>query len=558
MFSTDTEFSARWLADSNPQMLVPARSARIVRATEGVFDLLVIGGGIHGVSVAKIAAQMGLSVLLLEQGDYASGTSSRSSKMAHGGLRYLEMFDFEQVFEGIRAREALFERVPNLVRPERFLIPIPRGAHWLKCKLGVGLTLYDLLVRSPERKHRWVKGQAQVFAGGAPLAGCYEYTDGLMSDSRLVFEFLASAQSFGCCALNYAEAMSLVQRADGMVQVQWSDKRGGGHYESRARCVVNCAGPWAPFLHPEDTAHPLPKVRYSRGSHLVFSVPWREPSLFLPLAEKGRYYFVWPHPSGTLVGTTEREVDQLESDPIPSLDEVDEILNRLARDLPHSGLTRETLHYAFAGVRTLPMRTRKVLIGAKGVSQLSRKHIWQLTNGVLTLLGGKYTTFAWTATEGVRAALKAIGADVPEIPDPLTDLPSVTRPEESARMVEELVVKFGASQEAVVRAISRLGRLVLRYVDRPHAWGEVAPGVLMLEVLHAIEIEQAETVEDVMRRRIELEYFPIHGCDALDAVEAQLALLVGVDTAQKQREEFLKRLDRIRLLCAGLAPAAAS
>jgi len=291
----------------------------------------------------------------------------------------------------------------------------------------------------------------------------------------------------------------------------------------------------------------------------VFSVQWREHSLFLPLAEKGRYYFVWPHPSGTLVGTTEREVDQLESDPIPSPDEVDEILKRLSRDLPHSGLTRETLHYAFAGVRTLPMRPRKMSIGAKkGVSQLSRKHIWQLTNGVLTLLGGKYTTFAWTATEGVRAALKAIGADAREIPDPLTDLPSVTHPEESARMVEDLVVKFGASQEALARAVARLGRLVLRYVDRPNAWCEVSPGVLMLEVLHAIELEQAESIEDVLRRRIELQYFPIHGCDALDAVEAQLAPFVGADTARKQREEFLTRLERIRLLCAGLAPTAAS
>lgn len=551
MLSTDSAYSARWLTNSDPRMLVPARSERITRATRGVFDIVVVGGGIHGVSVAKIAAQMGLSVLLLEQGDYASGTSSRSSKMAHGGLRYLEMFDFEQVFEGIRSREALFERVPNLVRPERFLIPIPQGAHWLKLKLGVGLTVYDLFVRSRERRHRWVKGQAHVFSGGAPLAGCYEYTDGLMSDSRLVFEFLVSAQSFGCCALNYAQATSLVQQVDGTVQVQWSDTCGGGHYESNARCVLNCAGPWAPFLHPEDPAHPLPQVRYSRGSHLIFSVPWREPSLFLPLAEKGRYYFVWPHPSGTLVGTTEREVSQLESDPIPSSDEVDEILRRLARDLPHSGLTRDTLHYAFAGVRTLPMRPRKVSLGAKGVSQLSRKHIWQLTNGVLTLLGGKYTTFAWTASEGVRAALKVLGGSTSAIPDPLEDLPSVTSADESVRLVGELTTRFGTSPKAAARAVARLGRLVLRYTERPTAWHEVSPGVLMLEVMHAIELEQAESIEDVVRRRLELEPTPSNGCEVLESVGGELSKHLPIDVVQRQKQEFIERIGRIRALCGG-------
>jgi glycerol-3-phosphate dehydrogenase len=545
MAELSEKYQRRWLDGERPPAFVEDRTKRIERAASEGFDIIVIGGGIHGVCVAKVAAQAGLSVLLLEQGDYASGTSSRSSKMAHGGLRYLEMFDFEQVFEGIRAREALFERLPNLVRPEQFLIPVPQGAFWLRFKLGVGLTIYDLLVRSKARRHKWFSGTPEVFGeGGRRLAGCYQYTDGLMSDCRLVFELLTAAQSCGCCALNYAAVSVVEQQADHSVRVSWRDVRSQASYTSQARLVVNCAGPWAPQLHPRSDVQPLPRVRYSRGSHLVFSVPWRHPSLFLPLAEKGRYYFVWPHPSGTLVGTTEREVAELDADPMPSPDEVSEILERLARDLPKAGLTRETLHYAFAGVRTLPLRSSK-----KGVSQLSRKHIWNLSGGVLTLLGGKYTTFAWTAIEGVKMALAELGIDSAVTSDALDELPSAISDEQRKHICEVLSERYRVSKSSIQRAVERLGGLVLRYQEYPDAWQEVTPGVLMLEVLHAIECEQAETIEDVVRRRIELEATPSHGKEVLDAVIARLAKGVGMEKLLVERDEFLVRLERIDRLC---------
>jgi len=534
----------RFCADLEAGVSCGARSVRVSRATKELFDVIVIGGGIHGVCVAKIAAQAGLSVLLLEQRDYASGTSSRSSKMAHGGLRYLEMFDFEQVFEGIRAREALFEKLSNLVRPERFLIPIPQGDVWLRLKLGVGLRLYDLFVRSKDRKHSWIAGTPEPFGGHQQLAGCYQYTDGLMSDSRLVFEFLLAAKSFGCCALNYAQVSQIVQHNDTSLSVSWRDLRAQRDCVSRARVVLNCAGPWAPYLHPWGGEKPLPRVRYSRGSHLVFSTPWRHPSLFLPLADKGRYYFVWPHPSGTMVGTTEREVHDLSFDPIPSIDEIDEVLARLAKDLPDALLNRDTLHYAFAGVRTLPMRDSK-----RGVSQLSRKHIWSSERGVLTLLGGKYTTFAWTATEGVRSALELLGATQRELPDPLGDLPSALSDVERVKLCEELLKQHPGHPEAVARAVQRMGNLTLRYRDRSDAWSEIAPGVLLVELLHAFELEQAETVEDIMRRRLELEATPSHGFEALSRVEPLLVSWWGQEAVSEQMREFRERMSRIDAIC---------
>jgi glycerol-3-phosphate dehydrogenase len=504
-----------------------------------VFDIIVVGGGIHGACVAKLAAKAGFRTLLLEARDYAGATSSRSSKMAHGGLRYLEMYDFKQVFEGIKAREELFEACPNLVRPEKFLIPIGVGESLFRYKLGCGLFLYDLMVRNRERAHRWIPREKLSFhsfnANRNDLAGCYQYTDGLMNDARLVFELIVSAQQHGAVALNYASVKEIQRGSHNTMGVAWHDEIANVTHTSQGALVINCAGPWAPMIREvSDKTSPV-GIKYSRGSHLLFSVPWKDPSLFLPLEERGRYYFVWPHLTGTLVGTTEREVSESEVDPQPTSDEVDEILRRLERDLPESGLNRSTLHYGFAGVRTLPMRDSR-----RGVSKLSRKHIWRSSQGVITLLGGKYTTFAWTASEGLKLAMKQLGREV-EMPDALRDLPSVVDGSVDA-LTEEFATKYGKTGPAVERALTRLGGMCRRYRDRVDAWREISPGVLALEALHAVEVEHAETIDDVLRRRLDLEFFPSHGAEALDAVCEILGRAHGVDSLVRQRAAWKERL----------------
>ena len=492
--------------------------------------------------LAAMAVKAGLSVVLLERHDYAHATSSRSSKMAHGGLRYLEMYDFQQVFEGIKAREELFEACPNFVAPEHFLIPIQRGDWWFRFKLGVGLYLYDLMVRNPERKHRWIPRRklayASFHAGREDLDGCFQYTDGLMKDTRLVFALLSAAQQHGLCALNYAHVEELKQTAQGHISLSWCDTLSKGQHQISARLAINCAGPWAAELQEQGTDRSSFRVKFSRGSHLVFSVPWRDPSLFLPLSEKGRYYFVWPHASGTLVGTTEREVDELDLDPLPSTDEVDEIVSRLAKDLPGSGLTREKLCYGFAGIRTLPLRD-----STKGVSQLSRKHIWRLERGVLTLLGGKYTTFAWTASEGLKQALNYLGLQSKQVPNVLHDMPSALSREQARDLCLELATRFGYEGAGVSRAVDRLGSVVMNYVGRPEAWHEIAPGVLRLEALHAVEVEQAETIEDIIRRRLELEPIPSHGISALEAIKAILRGRISDEAIQAQENAWRAHIE---------------
>jgi glycerol-3-phosphate dehydrogenase len=509
-------------------------------------DILVIGGGIHGACMAKLAARAGLRVGLLEMGDYASATSSRSSKMAHGGLRYLEMFDFQQVFEGIKAREQLFEACPNLVVPHPFLIPVPSGEYLLRCKLGLGLLLYDLLVKNPARRHTWIPRPNLKFSGfnssRSDLMGCFQYTDGLMNDSRLVIEMIMSAECYGALCLNYTKVERIRKDGESSMEVAWRDLLSGKEMLTRTKLVVNCAGPWAPALREMTDTDTSLEVRYSRGSHLLFSTPWKDPALFLPLQEKGRYYFVWPHPAGTMVGTTEREVGTLELDPQPSADEVEEVLARLAKDLPDSGLGRETLHYAFAGIRTLPMRSSR-----KGVSQLSRKHIWRFSQGVLTLLGGKYTTFAWTAAEGLNRALHHLGVGG-AAPSALDDLPGVTTPQSTRQLLRTLREQYGREGPAVERAVERLGKLVLRYTERADAWVEITKGVLRLELINAQESEHAETIEDVIRRRLDLEYTPSHGLECLTEVAALLRNRRDPRAIEQEQREFVQRLEALHEL----------
>ena len=271
------------------------------------FDFIVIGGGIHGAAFARLAALNNLSVLLLERGDYASQTSSRSSKLAHGGLRYLEMFDFIQVFEGIQAREELFEVAHHLVKPQQFVIPIPQHDWYLQSKIWLGLLLYDLMTGkwSNIKRHRFhsIKDLAFQFLreNRLSLSGCFSYMDGILNDSRLVIDNILSTRQEGGQALNYAEVMRVLQlKSSASSLVHWQDKLTGKQYEAEAGLVINCAGPWVSKIEGVRPSAAEDRICYSQGAHLLFNKPWRDPALFLPIDNKGRYYFVLPHFAGTL------------------------------------------------------------------------------------------------------------------------------------------------------------------------------------------------------------------------------------------------------------------
>jgi len=516
-------------------------------ADAGVYDMVVVGGGIHGAAVARLAAGYGFKTALLERNDYAAATSSRSSKMAHGGLRYLELLDFEQVFEGIKAREEMFDHVGNLVKPAEFLIPVPRGAWFFSLKLGIGLFLYDLMVKKSNRRHRWIPRSRLSFpgfhSGREDLMGCFVYTDGIMSDARLVIDNVIAARRYGADCLNYCEVKTMSRNESGISEVTAVDSKSGKEIRLKARLVVNCTGPWASTLASTLGADPRP-LKFSRGSHIIFNKPWTGPSLFLPMPGKARYYFVWPHDAGTMVGTTEREVSDVELDPLPSKDEIEEIFGRLEKDIPDAGLNRESACYAFAGIRTLPIRGKDV-----SSTVLSRKHIWTHVSGVLTLLGGKYTTASWTALEGVKAAAQILGkpissdtlksrTDLKELPGSATDV--------ECEELQCSLATHGVSIESQYRLLGRYGK---RLGDNYLEFVDASPEKLFeLETMIALDTEQVESLEDLMRRRLELEYTEGHGERYLSIIGEVFKRVRPDIDFEREREEYLARMRKIHSL----------
>ena len=510
------------------------------------FDILVVGGGIHGAVVARLAAASGFSTALVERADYAGATSSRSSKMAHGGLRYLELLDFEQVFEGIKAREEMFEHMPHLVKPATFLIPVPKGKLFFKWKLSLGLFLYDLLARSRERRHRWIPRSKLSFPGfhakRADLMGCFTYTDGIMSDARMVIENIIAARRLGATCLNYCEVTGRSTEADGTSIVSLRDTLSGRSLTVRARLIITCAGPWCSAVSQQLGAKGY-GLQLSRGSHILFSKPWTGPSMFLPMEGKARYYFVWPHPAGTLVGTTEREVSELPEDPLPSRDEIEEILGRLERDIPDAGLRRENACYCFAGIRTLPLRGKH-----SQSSVLSRKHIWSHDDGVLSLLGGKYTTAWWTALEGLVRAAKILGRPVDakalRSRADLKDVPGSMNPAEHSLLEKRLAPLQPADR---ARLISRYGKRLIGSFDAH--FSDDCEAQVRLEAQIALGTEQAETLDDLMRRRLELEYTPGHGLRFLPVIGEVFRRLRPNRDFEAEAESYRKRMEAVdRLL----------
>lgn len=472
---------------------------------QGSFDVLVVGGGIHGAAFARLAALNGLSTVLLERSDYAHATSSRTSKMAHGGLRYLELYDFPQVFDGIRAREDLLLTAPHLVRPQEFLIPMYGNSFFERNRLRAGLWLYDFCLRRPERRSRYLPAldsMGAVFEGAAriPRSG-FIYNDGIMRDARLVQENILAARQEGAHCLNHVRVDSVYHVPGARVSVGCADLLGGEKFELHAGVVVNCAGPWVGTVGRLNNANFGGRLCFSQGVHLLFSKPWSGPALILPRGARGSYYFVWPHFSGTMVGTSERELDSIPEDPQPTSAEIDELLGLLQRDIPAAGLTRECMHTSFAGVRTL-LRTGP----EKSSVEISRKPSWHFSGGVLSLIGGKFTTAYRTAFVGLEKVLQLAGEKRQLVGLEGRLLPGAYRLQESQPWFLSRCKELRIPEELAGATFARFGGLVEKIFVRDDLFRVVDERALLGEILFARQVEQAESVDDVLRRRLELHY----------------------------------------------------
>ncbi len=425
------------------------------RLGEGV-DVLVIGGGITGAGVLHDAALRGLRVGLVEQGDFASGTSSRSSKLVHGGLRYLKRMQLRITRTACRERDALSRFNPHLVWPLRFLYPSFENDPTPGWQVGLGLTMYDHLTPVRHRHERLAAADALALVPQLRPAGLefgLLYDDAAGDDARLVLAVLAAGVLAGGTALSYARVEELLRRQDGrVVGAVVRDEATGVPHRVRAHVVVNATGVWCDQVRGMLGAVP-PRLRPSRGSHLLF------PRRRLPLdaavtalsPDDGRPVFAIPHPEGTLVGTTDVFHEGELAAPRPSPAEVRYLMRFVTALFPAAGLTLADIVGAFAGVRPI------LDSHADDPSEASREEaVWEEA-GLVSTAGGKLTTFRATAEEVVDAVIKRLpeerAAAVLPCATASVALPHRVDPATARRLVQSA----GAPAEVAAGMVRRLG-----------------------------------------------------------------------------------------------------
>ena len=379
-----------------------------LKEADQAYDLVVIGGGITGAGVFARAVGLGYKVLLTEKNDFSWGTSSRSSKMVHGGLRYLKQGRLLLTRASVRERERLLHAYPGLVTPLKFLLPVYRGRGPSKIAMTAGLNLYSIL--AGQRQHRFYhREEALARVPGlnpAALASAFGFRDAQVDDARLVLRILFDAVDRGGQAMNYTEALGMMRSSKGQVRaVRLRDRESGLERQIRTRAVINATGPFAEALHPS------PKrgvhIRPLRGSHLIF--PGRLLSLdrvvsFLHPRDR-RPVFIFPWQGALVLGTT--DVDHpgaLAGEPGITRAEADYLIEGASAVFPDQGLLKENAVSSIAGIRPVVGR------GKTSASGESREHtIWK-DQGLVTVTGGKLTTFDLLA----KAALKAASPWIPE------------------------------------------------------------------------------------------------------------------------------------------------
>lgn len=490
------------------------------------WDLAIVGGGATGLGVALDAAARGLSVVLLESHDFASGTSSRSTKLLHGGVRYLAQGNLSLVREALHERSTVLRNAPHLASPLPFLMP--SYAWWQTPFYGIGLKLYDLLAGRAGLGPTAFLGRAQTLAAlpnlqPAGLCGGVQYWDGQFDDARLALALARTAAREGALLLNYCAVTQLLHEGGRVAGLRCEDRFSGHAYTVRARCVVNATGVWVDALRQLDGAAQdravEPVVAPSQGVHVVVDRDFLpgEHALLVPKTADGRVLFAVPWLGKLVLGTTDTPRSDLPREPRPLRAELDFILGEAGRYLARAP-KRADVKSIWVGLRPL---VRPAGDDETATGSLSREHTVLVSpTGLVTVTGGKWTTYRAMAEDvlahcfqagllasrpaGVSANMKLIGAE----PDGGGERP---------RVAEEAGPHIYGSEAAALQALPGTGRLL-------------APGLDEAMVRFAVRYEYALTVEDILARRSRLLF--------LDAAMAErIAPRVAVILAEETGRE---------------------
>jgi glycerol-3-phosphate dehydrogenase len=525
---------------SNNEFSAKTRLANLQRFKQDLFDILIVGGGITGAGIARDASMRGYQVALIDKGDFASGASSKSSKLVHGGVRYLELFEFSLVFEASRERRTLWNIAPHLAQPLPFLFPVYRDARWSPWMIDLGLWMYDglSLFRNFKRHEMFSNSEIARRMPGIDVKnidGGAHYYDGQVDDARLTLETMRAAHRHGAAIASYVQVDELLKKDGKVVGVKAHDTRRGEQIEIHARVVVNATGPWTDTLLQLDDPQSPQRMRPTKGVHVF--VPREkiggDSAITFPAHSDGRLMFVIPWGNFSIIGTTETDYagdfDQVHADAA----DVDYVIAAAQHAFPGAPLQRSDVISTYAGLRPL------VLQQGKSATRTSREHeIWTTPSGLVTIAGGKLTTYRSMAEELVDVVAKQLRAEFNIAPKqpcmtarvPLVEVEATLSTDGlPPDVIEHLNHAHGPETGRVVELAQRDARLVQPIVEGlPYIWAEVP---------YAMEQEMAMTVSDILARRMHvLNESRDLGMSAAPLVAKQLGDFLDWNQAEIERE----------------------
>jgi len=516
------------------------RQANLNSLRQDRYDILVVGGGITGAGIVRDAAMRGYKVALIDKGNFAGGTSSKSSKLVHGGVRYLELFEFGLVFEASRERRTLWQIAPHLARPLPFLFPVYRDARWPAWMIDIGLWMYDgLALFRNIRRHEMFSNQEIVrrmqgidvrnISGGA------HYYDGQVDDARLTLETIRAAHRRGAMIANYVQVDGLLKEQGRVVGVQAHDTLRGEKFDIHAHIVVNATGPWTDTLLQLDDPGAPRRMRPTKGIHII--VPREkiggDSAVAFPAHSDGRLMFVIPWGQFSIVGTTDTDFSGDFDHVYADAADVDYVIAAAQHAFPGAPLQKADVISTYAGLRPL------VLQQGKSATKTSREHeIWTTPSGLVTIAGGKLTTYRSMAEELVNLVEKRLRAEfsiasrracltarVPLVEVEPTASPDGLPPD----VMEHLIHAHGPEMGRVLELARRDPQLLKPIVEGlPYIWAEVS---------YAVEQEMAMTATDILERRLHiLNEARDMGLSVAPQVVARLGDFLDWDKGEVERE----------------------
>lgn len=533
-----------------------ARQDAISALADQTFDAIIIGGGITGAGAAREAALRGLRVALVERDDFAAGTSSRSSRLVHGGVRYLEHGHIGLVFESSRERRLLLELAPHLVRPLAFTWPVYRDARVPKWKLRAGLALYDAL--SLYRNERHVGLDVDGVLDAEPsldrngMVGGARYYDAATDDTRLTLATVLAAREAGAVVANHVNVTGGVHDGSRLAGIEVHDHLDDRRFAVHAPLVINCTGPWSDATAALTGLPSAHTVHGAVGAHVAVSRQrlGNRDAITITSPVDGRVMFVLPAGVHTIIGTTERPAQSGPDEVRANRMEVSYLLRSVNARFPHANLTQDDVIAAWAGIRPLASAATG---SGKDTGSASREHaIVRAENGLVSVTGGKLTTYRAMAVDILDRATDHKASDKAEErsehePLPGGDMVTLEQTEHDA----SLTCGDTAVGERLARAYGSRWRNVWSYAQRDPALrlrlSEQLP-YLVAEVPHAVEREAACTFADVLVRRTHIAFETRdHGVGVAERIAPLMTALLGWSDERCTSELERYRLDVQRL-----------